>query len=99
MKSTVQMAKWPLALCFVSLVAFVLANCFARADAIPPLDNGINAGAALAQANGCAGCHGSTWHGGIGPALYGAERRLAGRPLARPTQKSSTRRRRCRPLA
>lgn len=27
------------------------------------------------QSNGCTGCHGATWNGGIGPALYGIEHR------------------------
>jgi hypothetical protein len=36
-----------------------------------------NAGAALVQANGCAGCHGATLRGGIGPNLVGIETRLA----------------------
>ena len=34
-----------------------------------------NAGSRLVQANGCTGCHGATFGGGIGPALYGIEHR------------------------
>ncbi|HEX3464671.1 MAG TPA: cytochrome c [Candidatus Elarobacter sp.] len=36
----------------------------------------VNAGATLVQSNGCAGCHGATFQGGIGPKLYGIEHRL-----------------------
>lgn len=36
----------------------------------------LNAGATLVQANGCAGCHGASLGGGIGPKLVGIERRL-----------------------
>jgi len=36
-----------------------------------------SAGEQLVQANGCEGCHGATFKGGIGPALYGVEHRLA----------------------
>ena len=36
-----------------------------------------NRGANIAQANGCAGCHGAAWRGGLGPALYGIEHRLS----------------------
>lgn len=41
-----------------------------------------NAGARLAQANGCAGCHGATFEGGIGPKLYGIEHRLTTAQIA-----------------
>jgi mono/diheme cytochrome c family protein len=37
----------------------------------------VNAGATLVQVNGCAGCHGATLHGGIGPSLVGIEHRRA----------------------
>ncbi|HVA34011.1 MAG TPA: c-type cytochrome, partial [Candidatus Baltobacteraceae bacterium] len=36
----------------------------------------VNAGAKLVQANGCTGCHGATWRGALGPALYGIEHRM-----------------------
>ena len=35
-----------------------------------------NSGARLVQANGCTGCHGATFGGGIGPKLFGVEHRL-----------------------
>ncbi len=35
-----------------------------------------NEGAKLAQANGCTGCHGATWRGALGPALYSIEHRM-----------------------
>jgi cytochrome c553 len=41
-----------------------------------------NAGAQLVQANGCAGCHGAQFHGGLGPALYGIEHRLSAAQIA-----------------
>ncbi|MEO6991092.1 MAG: c-type cytochrome [Candidatus Baltobacteraceae bacterium] len=42
-----------------------------------------NAGAALVQANGCAGCHGANLQGGsIGPKLYGIEKRLTAAQIA-----------------
>lgn len=37
---------------------------------------GANAGATLVAQNGCEGCHGATFQGGIGPALVGIEHRL-----------------------
>src|SRR5580692_11368675 len=52
----------------VVLACSVVAAPVAAADA--------NAGAALVQANGCAGCHGATLRGGIGPNLAGIEARL-----------------------
>lgn len=41
-----------------------------------------NAGAALVQTNGCAGCHGATLQGGIGPRLAGIEHRLPAERIA-----------------
>lgn len=38
----------------------------------------VNAGARLVQANGCAGCHGPTLRGRIGPSLVGIEHRRSG---------------------
>jgi hypothetical protein len=55
--------------------ALVLAGCVAAAP--PPAAADANAGAALVAANGCAGCHGATLHGGSGPNLVGVEGRLA----------------------
>ena len=43
----------------------------------PAVSGDANNGAKLVQANGCAGCHGAGLRGGgIGPALFGIERRL-----------------------
>lgn len=42
----------------------------------------VNAGAALAQANGCAGCHGAAYGGGIGPKLVGIEHRRSAAAIA-----------------
>ncbi len=42
----------------------------------PATTGDANRGANIAQANGCAGCHGVAWRGGLGPALYGIEHRL-----------------------
>jgi cytochrome c553 len=42
----------------------------------------VNAGAALVQSNGCTGCHGATFRGGIGPKLYGIEHRLKPQQIA-----------------
>jgi mono/diheme cytochrome c family protein len=45
--------------------------------ATPTSAGDVNAGAALVQANGCAGCHGANFRGGsVGPALCGIEHRL-----------------------
>lgn len=41
-----------------------------------------NAGAQLVQANGCTGCHGATFRGALGPALYGIEHRLTPAEIA-----------------
>jgi hypothetical protein len=41
-----------------------------------------NAGARLVQTNGCAGCHGAQFQGGLGPALYGIEHRLSPAQIA-----------------
>ena len=41
-----------------------------------------NAGAKLVQNNGCMGCHGAKFEGGIGPALYGLEHKLAPEQIA-----------------
>jgi hypothetical protein len=45
------------------------------AAAGPAAGADVNAGATLVQANGCAGCHGATLRGGIGPSLVGIEHR------------------------
>ena len=39
--------------------------------------SGANTGAQLVAQNGCEGCHGATFQGGIGPALVGIEHRLS----------------------
>jgi hypothetical protein len=57
------------------------------AAAGPAASADLNAGATLVQANGCAGCHGATLRGGIGPSLVGIERR---RPTARITAAIAT---------
>lgn len=36
-----------------------------------------NDGARLVQANGCTGCHGAQWQGGVGPVLFGIEHRMS----------------------
>jgi mono/diheme cytochrome c family protein len=41
-----------------------------------------NAGAKLVQSSGCVGCHGATFQGGLGPALYGIEHRLGSAQIA-----------------
>ncbi|HEY6324975.1 MAG TPA: c-type cytochrome [Candidatus Cybelea sp.] len=41
-----------------------------------------NAGAQLVQVEGCAGCHGAQFRGGLGPALYGIEHRLSAVQIA-----------------
>jgi len=43
--------------------------------AAPAAGADVNAGATLVQANGCAGCHGAAFGGGIGPKLAGIEHR------------------------
>jgi len=60
----------------IRLPAF-LAGCIALslAATAPGGAADANAGAALVQANGCAGCHGATLTGGIGPSLVGIEGR------------------------
>lgn len=50
--------------------------------AAPALAADANAGAALVQANGCAGCHGASLRGGIGPNLVGIEARLSAARIA-----------------
>jgi hypothetical protein len=57
------------------LAALVLCAFAAQADQI-------SAGAAIVQANGCMGCHGAAFHGGIGPALYGIEHRRSAAQIA-----------------
>ncbi len=48
-----------------------------------PAAGDANAGAKLVQANGCAGCHGANLKGGgVGPALYGIEHKLASAQIA-----------------
>ncbi len=47
----------------------------ATVAAAPPGD--ADAGARLVQANGCTGCHGAVFQGGLGPALKGIEHRLS----------------------
>lgn len=42
----------------------------------------VNAGATLVQASGCAGCHGATFRGGIGPGLVGIEHRRSAARIA-----------------
>jgi hypothetical protein len=41
-----------------------------------------NAGEKLVQANGCTGCHGAKFEGGIGPKLLGVEHRLSAEKIA-----------------
>ncbi len=41
-----------------------------------------NAGAGLVAQNGCTGCHGANFQGGIGPALFGIEHRLTPQGIA-----------------
>ncbi len=41
-----------------------------------------NAGAQLVMQNGCTGCHGANFQGGIGPALFGIEHRLTFQEIA-----------------
>lgn len=57
-----------------------LAICLAAYTAAASAD--VNAGAKLVQANGCAGCHGATFQGGIGPKLYGIEHRRTAAQIA-----------------
>ena len=52
------------------------------AAALPAGAADANAGAALVQANGCAGCHGATLRGSIGPNLVGIETRLSAARIA-----------------
>lgn len=57
-----------------SLLVLAVTTHAARAD--------VNAGAALVQRSGCAGCHGASFQGGIGPKLYGIEHRLKAAQIA-----------------
>ncbi len=42
----------------------------------------VNAGAKLVQSNGCAGCHGTNFQGGVGPKLSGIEHRRSAAQIA-----------------
>jgi mono/diheme cytochrome c family protein len=56
----------------------------AAAAAVPaaaPADDA-DQGARLVQASGCTGCHGATFQGALGPALYGIEHRLSPAAIA-----------------
>ncbi|HVR47204.1 MAG TPA: c-type cytochrome [Candidatus Binatia bacterium] len=58
---------------------------FATSSALAPSASSTgdaSAGAQLVQANGCAGCHGAQFQGGLGPALYGIEHRLSAAQIA-----------------
>ncbi|MDP9017282.1 MAG: c-type cytochrome [Candidatus Eremiobacteraeota bacterium] len=46
------------------------------ASPAPAADGDANAGAKLVQTNGCMGCHGAKFQGGIGPKLLGIEHKL-----------------------
>lgn len=59
--------------------ALLLVCCGA---ALPARAADANAGAALVQANGCAGCHGAALRGGIGPSLVGIEARSSAARIA-----------------
>jgi hypothetical protein len=59
-----------------------VALLLAGVAAAPAVAGDANAGAALVGANGCAGCHGATLHGGIGPNLVGIEARLSAARIA-----------------
>ena len=48
----------------------------------PVIASDANAGAKLVQINGCTGCHGATYQGGIGPKLYGIEHRRSALQIA-----------------
>lgn len=60
--------------CFLVIAIFFALSTGARAD--------VNAGAKLVQDNGCMGCHGATFQGGVGPKLYGIEHRLSAAQIA-----------------
>jgi len=59
----------------VSLIVGVLMVSTLGAFALPHEAGDANAGAALVQSSGCAGCHGAQLRGGSGPKLVGIERR------------------------
>lgn len=69
------------------LVSVVPANAAARAagttsSATTAAIGDANNGVKIVQANGCTGCHGATWHGALGPALYGIEHRMSPSEIA-----------------
>jgi cytochrome c550 len=66
-----------------STQAVAAAPTAAPAPSTSPAAGGdANAGAKLAQQNGCVGCHGATYAGGLGPALYGIEHRRSAEQIA-----------------
>lgn len=65
----------------VGVVSTGVPSVAAQPSATVPASDA-NAGAALVQANGCIGCHGATFRGGIGPALYGIEHTLSPAEIA-----------------
>ena len=63
-----------------SIIAILVPVLIASSGSLAAADAG--AGAKLVQANGCSGCHGATFQGGIGPKLYGIEHRLTASKIA-----------------
>lgn len=61
------------------IVTFACAVVLPRAAS---LASDPNAGEKLVQANGCTGCHGAKFEGGIGPKLNGVEHRLSAAAIA-----------------
>lgn len=63
-------------------MALVLALAATVIAAVPDAPGNPNAGAKLVQNNGCMGCHGAKFEGGIGPKLLGIEHRLSPKQIA-----------------
>ncbi|MBC5815653.1 MAG: cytochrome c [Candidatus Eremiobacteraeota bacterium] len=61
----------------VGLFGGVLALCGSAIPANMPPPADPNAGAKLVSHNGCMGCHGAKFQGGLGPKLFGIEHKLA----------------------
>lgn len=67
----------------VAVAATPAAAASAPAANLVPMSSGdANAGSKLVQNNGCMGCHGAKFEGGIGPALYGLEHKLSPSQIA-----------------
>ncbi|MDP9017283.1 MAG: cytochrome c [Candidatus Eremiobacteraeota bacterium] len=66
----------------LALLALMVFAAHNSGSAAPAARGNANDGAMIVQKNGCMGCHGAKFQGGIGPKLVGIQRRLSAEKIA-----------------